>query len=112
MASETDSTQPRKSKVLVPMALVVLVPVDHPDGPTDGIEFFTEGHMSGPSFVITDASQAQPFVEAMSETIRTSEAASEAIGRMLEFAHDASKNMPGVVCEWTPWYCGVPFRRI
>jgi len=112
MESETGSTPPRKSKVLVPMALVVLVPVDKPDAPTDGVEFFQEEHMSGPSFVVTDHAKAAEFVSAMGEEIRSSEAASDAIGRVLEFAHDISKHMPGVACEWTPWYGSVEFRRV
>ena len=103
---------PRSGKILVPMALVVLVPIDAPDAPEDGVEFFHEPHLSAPSLVITDHEQAPLYVSALSTAITTSDATCEAVDRIMRFASELSVEMPGVSCEYTPWYCGVPFRRL
>jgi hypothetical protein len=94
------------------MALVVLVPVDAPDAPEDGVEFFQDGHMSAPSIVIVDHEESSGYVSALSAVIIASGVTCEAVDRIMTFAADLSVEMPGVSCEYTPWYCGVPFRRL
>jgi len=105
-------TQKRSTKVMLPMALVVLVPVDAPDIESEGMDLFDEPGYQYPSVCITCAETAAPYVAALSQKIVESKAADEATNRILSFAQEIAIEMPGARTEWTPWYGGVQFRKV
>jgi hypothetical protein len=94
------------------MALVILVPVDAPDVDPEGVDLFEEPGYHYPSVCVTDSAAAAPYVAALSQAIVDSQHASDATARLLMFASELTQEIPGARGEWTPWYGGVPFRRI
>jgi hypothetical protein len=105
-------TQRKSDKVLVPMALVILVPVDAPDVDPDGVDLFMEEGYHYPSVCVTDSESASPYVAALSQAIADSKAAADATARLLSFSSEITQEITGARGEWTPWYGGIQFRRL